>query len=200
MSFKMLVGLVLLHISCNAQSQKYLVLKHRDKPKEIAIVEGEFVVIRSFKGEKIRGPLEVVSEDLIRVKHKVVPLTNVQSFGKRNNKVMRVASTILSVGLNISVYGLSENLKNGWTNVLRQYFKNRPDELKELNQAVRATPAAGDDWQRVEGLKKLIKTMAEEKKIHKAIFEKEENEYSKNINFINQTFSKKVKSNLKEYG
>ncbi len=62
-----------------AQSTKYLVLKHREKLREVVIAQGEYVVVESFKGEKIRGAMVVLSETLIRVKHKVVPLTNVKA-------------------------------------------------------------------------------------------------------------------------
>jgi hypothetical protein len=97
-----------------AQTNKYLVLKHRDKQKEVVIAQGEFVVVKTFKGEKIRGQMEVLSETLICVKHKVVPLTNVERIGKRDAWTMRIASLLVSTGMNISLFGLSDNLRKGW--------------------------------------------------------------------------------------
>jgi hypothetical protein len=97
-----------------AQTNKYLVLKHRDKQKEVVIAQGEYVVVKTFKGEKIRGQMEVLSETLIRVKHKIVPLTNEERIGKRDAWTMRIASLIVSTGMNITLFGLSENLREGW--------------------------------------------------------------------------------------
>lgn len=97
-----------------SQTNKYLVIKHRDKQKEVVIAEGEYVVVKTFKGEKIRGTVEVLSETLIRVKHKIVPLTNVERIGRRYAWAMRIASVLVSTGMNISIFGLSDNLRNGW--------------------------------------------------------------------------------------
>ena len=98
----------------HAQTNKYLVIKHRDKQKEVVIAQGEFVVVKTFKGEKIRGTMEVLSETLIHVKHKVVPLTNVERIGRRDPWMFRIASVLVSTGMNISLFGLSDNLRKGW--------------------------------------------------------------------------------------
>lgn len=111
------VGLLLLlafSFACQGQSRKFLIISHRLKAKEVVISEGQIVVVKSFKGEKLKGPLEVLSENLIRVKHKVVPLTNIQYIGRTNPEVVRVASLIVSTGMNLFLYGLSDNLKHGW--------------------------------------------------------------------------------------
>jgi hypothetical protein len=109
-----------------SQSNKYLVLKHRDKQKEVVIAQGEFVVVKTFKGEKVRGQMEVLSETLIRVKHKVVPLTNVERIGKRDAWTMRIASLIVSTGMNITLFGLSDNLRHGWDTPSENYKAGIP--------------------------------------------------------------------------
>ncbi len=109
-----------------AQTNKYLVLKHRDKQKEVVIAQGEFVVVKTFKGEKIRGQMEVLSETLIRVKHKVVPLTNIERIGKRDAWTMRIASLIVSTGMNITLFGLSDNLRHGWDTPSENYKAGIP--------------------------------------------------------------------------
>jgi len=109
-----------------AQLPKYLVLKHRDKPKEVVIAEGEYVVVESFKGEKIRGTMVVLSETLIRVKHKVVPLTNVKSIGRRNMRIYQIASMLVSIGVNITLFGLSDNLRHGWERPSQNYKAGLP--------------------------------------------------------------------------
>lgn len=110
----------------HAQTNKYLVLKHRDKQKEVVIAQGEFVVVKTFKGEKIRGQMEVLSETLIRVKHKIVPLTNVERLGKRDAWIMRIASLIVSTGMNVTLFGLSENLREGWDSPSENYKAGVP--------------------------------------------------------------------------
>ncbi|MGB1038805.1 MAG: hypothetical protein ACPGYY_09185 [Bacteroidia bacterium] len=103
-----------LALSGFAQTNKYLVLEHRHKQKEVVIAEGEVVIIKTFKGERISGRMTVLSEALIRVKHKVVPLTNVQYVGRRNQKILRIASLVVSTGANLLLYGISEDLRDGW--------------------------------------------------------------------------------------
>jgi hypothetical protein len=126
MKIYLIILLSILSYAVNAQSNKYLILKHRDKQKEVVIAQGEYVVIESFKGDKIRGQMEVLSETLIRVKHKVVPLTNVKSVGRRNAKIMRVATVLVSTGMNISLYGLSDNLRHGWEKPSENYKAGLP--------------------------------------------------------------------------
>ena len=77
-----LLLLIIVSTGLQAQTNKYVILKHRDKPQEVAIAQGEYVVVTTFKGEKIKGQMEVLSETLIRVKHKIVPLTSIQKFGR----------------------------------------------------------------------------------------------------------------------
>jgi hypothetical protein len=120
-----IIGLSLAY-AVHAQTNKYLVLKHRDKQKEEVVAQGEFVVVKTFKGEKIRGTMEVLSETLIRVKHKVVPLTNVERIGKRDAWTMRIASLIVSTGMNITLFGLSDNLRHGWDTPSENYKAGIP--------------------------------------------------------------------------
>jgi hypothetical protein len=110
----------------SAQTSKYLVIKHREKQKEVVIAEGEFVVVKTFKGEKIRGKMEVLSETLIRVKHKIVPLTNVERIGRRDPWAFRIASVLVSTGMNISLFGLSDNLRSGWDRPSENYKAGLP--------------------------------------------------------------------------
>lgn len=112
--------------SAHSQTNKYLILKHRDKAKEVVVAHGEFVVLKTFKGEKIRGKMEVLSETLIRVKHKIVPLTNVERIGRRDAWAMRIASVLVSTGMNISLFGLSDNLRNGWQEPSENYKAGLP--------------------------------------------------------------------------
>jgi hypothetical protein len=114
MKIVMMSLVLLMSTLCQAQTNKYLVIKHRENSKEVVIAQGEFVVVKTFKGEKIRGTMEVLSENMIRVKHKIVPLTNVERVGKRDAKVLRIASLIVSTGMNITLFGLSDNLRHGW--------------------------------------------------------------------------------------
>jgi hypothetical protein len=109
-----------------AQTNKYLVLKHREKQKEVVIAHGEFLVVKTFKGEKIRGTMEVLSENMIRVKHKIVPLTNVERIGKRDARLLRVASLLVSTGMNITLFGVSDNLRNGWDTPSENYKAGIP--------------------------------------------------------------------------
>jgi hypothetical protein len=121
-----IITMLCLAYTIQAQTNKYLVLKHRDKQKEVVIAQGEFVVVKTFKGEKIRGQMEVLSETLIRVKHKVVPLTNVERIGKRDAWTMRIASLIVSTGMNITLFGLSDNLRHGWDTPSENYKAGIP--------------------------------------------------------------------------
>ena len=109
-----LLLLIIVSTGLQAQTNKFVILKHRDKPQEVAIAQGEYVVVTTFKGEKIKGQMEVLSETLIRVKHKIVPLTSIQKFGRRNQRVFQLASMLVSTGMNITLFGLSDNLRHGW--------------------------------------------------------------------------------------
>ena len=110
----------------SAQTSKYVILKHRDKQKEIAVAQGEYVVLTTFKGEAIKGKLEVLSETLVRVKHKVVPLTNIQKFGRRNQRLFQLGSMIVTTGMNITLFGLSDNLRHGWDTPSTNYKAGVP--------------------------------------------------------------------------
>lgn len=109
-----------------AQNSKYLVLKHREKQKEVVISEGEFVVLKTFKGEKVRGQMRILADNMIRVKHKVVPLTSVERIGRRSPGISRVASLVVTTGMNLFLYGLSDNLKNGWEQPSENYKASTP--------------------------------------------------------------------------
>ncbi len=120
------ISLLLFTLSSIAQAPKYLILKHRDKQKEVVITEGEYVSIKTFKGDKVRGQMLVLSEKLIKVKHKVVPLTNVKSIGRRGAGVGRVASLVVTTGMNLLLYGISDNLRNGWNEMSQNYRASLP--------------------------------------------------------------------------
>lgn len=113
MWFRIIIPL-LFSFSAMGQSDKYLILEHRSKPKEVVIEEGEYVFVKTFKGEKVKGRMLVLSESLIKVKHKVVPLTNVQKIGKRNPYASQIGSAIFSMGMNLVLFGIQSDLKNGW--------------------------------------------------------------------------------------
>lgn len=117
--FLRLLILLIIPIQCLAQSDSYLIIKHRKKQKEVVISEGSVVVVKTFKGERIRGPMLVLSQNLIKVKHKVVPLTNVEQIGIRNSVMLQLGSASLSMGMNLLLFGVQRNLRNGW---------QRPDE------------------------------------------------------------------------
>ena len=126
MIVKLILPLLLMGSNIYAQTNKYLILKKRDSKREIVYNEGEIVIVKTFKGEKIKGPMIVLTESLIQVKHKVVPLTNVQCIGKRNPVIGRIASVLVTTGMNFFVYGLSDNLKNGWSEVSENYKASLP--------------------------------------------------------------------------
>lgn len=125
MLLKLLIPL-LLTTSLFAQSDKYLIIKHRTKNKEIVLQEGEFVYVKTFKGEKIKGTMLVLSEQLIKVKHKVVPLTNVERIGTRNKLVMQIGSAVVSMGVNLVLYGVQNNIRNGWKTADDNYTTSIP--------------------------------------------------------------------------
>lgn len=126
MKWILVFTLNVLVLSSLAQAPKFLILKHRSKQKEVVVTEGEFVSVTTFKGEKVRGQMLVLSEKLIKVKHKVVPLTSVRSIGRRSAPVARVASMIVTTGMNLMLYGVSNNLKNGWEGELDNYKASGP--------------------------------------------------------------------------
>jgi hypothetical protein len=125
---KIIGAFVLLFCTLTSQSQtnKYVIIQHRDKHKEVAVAQGEYVVVTTFKGEKIKGHLEVLSETLIRVKHKIVPLTSIRKFGRRNQRIFQIASAMVSTGMNISLFGLSDNLRHGWETPSNNYKAGVP--------------------------------------------------------------------------
>ena len=108
------------------QNDKYLIIEHREKQKEVVIANGEIVRVRSFKGEKLKGKIEILSESLVRVKHKVVPLTSIQSIGRKHKVVGRIASLLVTNGMNLFVYGVNDNLRNGWDQVSHLYKASIP--------------------------------------------------------------------------
>lgn len=125
MWFRIIIPL-LFSFSAMAQSDKYLILEHRSKPKEVVIEEGEFVFVKTFKGDKVRGRMLLLSESLIKVKHKVVPLTNVQKIGKRNAVASQIGSAVLSMGMNLVLFGIQNDLKNGWKEPDENYAVSLP--------------------------------------------------------------------------
>ncbi|MFY0643510.1 MAG: hypothetical protein JXR19_03515 [Bacteroidia bacterium] len=121
-----LVVPILFSLSVFAQSDKYLIIKHRTKSKEVVIQEGAFVVVKTFKGERVNGNMLVLSEALIKVKHKVVPLTNVERIGIRNRAMVQLGSAAVSMGMNLVFYGLQNNFRNGWKQVDDSYMVSAP--------------------------------------------------------------------------
>jgi hypothetical protein len=67
----------------------------------VVISEGEIVSIHTFKGDKVKGQMLVLSDKLIKVKHKVVPLTSVKQLGSRSAPVAKVASLVVTTGMNL---------------------------------------------------------------------------------------------------
>ena len=126
MKFIGTIALLCIAYTLSAQTSKYVILKHRDKQKEVVVAHGEYVVLTTFKGETIKGQLEVLSETLVRVKHKVVPLTNVQKFGRRNQRLFQLGSMIVTTGMNITLFGLSDNLRHGWETPSTNYKAGVP--------------------------------------------------------------------------
>ena len=99
---------------CIAQHTNYLVMVKREGIKEKALAEGEYVVVKSLKGEKVRGKLQIKTDKLIQVQNRVIPLTNVRSIGSKNGFVSKTASLILSNGMNLLLFGVNENLRQGF--------------------------------------------------------------------------------------
>lgn len=112
-------------------AQNYLVIKHRTKQKEVVLEEGRMLVAVAFDGEKVRGPLKIISEHVIQIKNKIVPLTNVKKIGAKDPWIMKIGSLVTSNGANLLVYGLNDNLSNGW------------DRLSALHKAALPMLAAG---------------------------------------------------------
>jgi hypothetical protein len=98
----------------SAQNTNYLVLIKRTTQKEITFEEGTFVVVKSFNGTKVRGRLQVKTDKLIQVKNQVIPLTNVKYIGNKDGFISKTASLILSNGMNLVLFGLNENLRQGF--------------------------------------------------------------------------------------
>ena len=117
---------MLISFNVFAQADRYLILQHRHKQKELVIKQGEFVVVKTFKGEKVKGTMLVLTEDLIKVKHKVVPLTSIQSIGKRNGALVQLGSAALSMGVNLVFYGLQNSIRNGWSTADESYTVSIP--------------------------------------------------------------------------
>ena len=97
-------------LAVQAQMKRYVVLMHRNKDKEVVFWQGDLVRVTTIKGEHITGKLEVMNEDMILVKNKIVPLTSIQRIGKRNRFVGAVSSFTLSVGLSLLQSGVSLSL------------------------------------------------------------------------------------------
>jgi hypothetical protein len=114
MRYKLIFALLIICKLGVAKPSKFLIIEHRSKVKEVVIAQGEWVVVKTFNGETVRGEIQIISETLIRVKHKVVPLTSVKCIGKKNAYIQRVASLIVTNGVNLILFGLNENLRNGW--------------------------------------------------------------------------------------
>ena len=140
------ICLVLIASSVGAQTNKYVILKHRDKQKEVAVAQGEFVIITTFKGEKMKGPLEVLSDKLIRIKHQIVPLTSIQSFGRRNRRIYQIASTMVSTGMNITLFGLSDNLRHGWDEPSDNYKAGIPMLIVGIPMMVLSYKRTSENW------------------------------------------------------
>lgn len=102
----MLLFLFSMSLFTQAQVKRYLVMEHRTKPREVVFNPGEFVVVRSVRGERIRGPLEVIDEQLIGVKNKVIPLTNVEAIGRRSKWANQLSSFMISAGLGLLQLGI----------------------------------------------------------------------------------------------
>lgn len=113
MFYKLILPL-LICANCFGQADRFLILEHRTKTKEVVVQEGAFVMVKTFKGERISGRMRVLSESLIKVKHKVVPLTNVERIGVRNQAMSQFGAAAFSMGVNLLFYRIQNGLKNGW--------------------------------------------------------------------------------------
>lgn len=100
-----------------AYCQNYFVLEHRKKIKEVAITEGDLVVIISKDGEKVRGKIKMVNHNLVQVKNKVIPLCKIEGIGTKNKFVSSLGSLLVTNGMNLLIYGLNENFSKGWKQV-----------------------------------------------------------------------------------
>jgi hypothetical protein len=60
------------------------------------------------------------------VKHKIVPLTNVDRIGRRDPWAFRIASVLVSTGMNITLFGLGDNMRSGWERPSENYKAGLP--------------------------------------------------------------------------
>lgn len=117
---------MLLGLNLMAQSDSYLIIKHRIKAKEVVLEEGAFVKVKTFKGEKIKGRMRVLSEQLIKVKHKVVPLTNIERIAVRKPSLAQLGAASFSMGVNLVFYGLQSSFRRGWKPLDESYAISLP--------------------------------------------------------------------------
>ena len=117
---------LLICINAYAQSDRFLIIKHRIQDKEKVVAEGEIVMIKTFKGERLRGRMFVLTEDLIKVKHKVVPLTNVERVGVQSKLATQIGGAAVSMGVNLVFFGVQNNMRHGWDKTDGSYTASAP--------------------------------------------------------------------------
>lgn len=112
--------------NCVAQTTQYLILKHKEKKKEIAIAEGSALAIKLKSGEKIRGELVMLNETTIRVKNRIISLTDIESIGRKHQGIYRIAALVVTNGMNVFLFGMNDNLLNGWDKISNAHKASLP--------------------------------------------------------------------------
>ncbi|MEY2924473.1 MAG: hypothetical protein RLZZ337_1021 [Bacteroidota bacterium] len=126
MKFFILAICFFIFSSIEAQTTQYLILKHKEKSNEIALAEGSVIVIQLNNGEKLRGELLLKSESYIQLKNRQIPLSNIAAIGRKNQGVHRIAALIVTNGMNVFLFGMNDNLLNGWDKISNAHKASLP--------------------------------------------------------------------------
>ena len=113
-------------ITSLAQTTQYLVLKHKEKPKEIAIAEGNGITVKLKSNQKLRGELVLIDESTIRIKNRVIKLNDIASIGRKHQGIHRIAALIVTNGMNVFLFGMNDNLLNGWDKISNAHKASLP--------------------------------------------------------------------------
>ena len=117
---------LILTTTCIAQTTQYLVLKHKEKPKEIAIAEGEGITVKLISDQKERGELVLINESTIRIKNRVIKLNEITSVGRKHQGIHRIAALVVTNGMNVFLFGMNDNLLNGWDKISNAHKASVP--------------------------------------------------------------------------
>jgi hypothetical protein len=109
-----------------AQNTQYLILKHKEKTKKIAIAEGSALSIKLKSGEKVRGEIVLINETTVRVKNRIINITDIESIGRKHQGIYRVAALIVTNGMNVFLFGMNDNLLNGWDKISNAHKASLP--------------------------------------------------------------------------